>query len=42
MSESKVIHRVIRRVAGWAVIAFFTEIRVVGEENVPKHGPIIV
>ncbi|KAI0784612.1 hypothetical protein C8Q75DRAFT_699868, partial [Abortiporus biennis] len=42
MSDSKVIHRVIRKVAGWAVVAFFTEIRVIGEENVPKNGPIIV
>ncbi len=42
MSDSKVIHRVIRRIAGWAVVSFFTEVHVIGGENVPEHGPIIV
>ncbi|KAH7888964.1 hypothetical protein F5I97DRAFT_1803842 [Phlebopus sp. FC_14] len=42
MSDSKALHRVIRRLAGWAVWSFFTEVRVVGGENVPKDGPIIV
>lgn len=42
MGNAKIIHRVIRRVAGWAVISFFTEIRVIGEENVPRDGPLIV
>ncbi|KAF7427876.1 hypothetical protein PC9H_007092 [Pleurotus ostreatus] len=38
----KVLHRVIRRLASWAVWSFFTEVHVIGGENVPKHGPIIV
>ncbi|KAG6334586.1 hypothetical protein ID866_4496 [Astraeus odoratus] len=42
MSESKALHRVIRQLAGWAVWSFFTEVRVVGAENVPPNGPIIV
>ncbi|TDL21704.1 acyltransferase [Rickenella mellea] len=42
MSESKVLHRVIRRIAGWAVWSFFTEVHVIGGENVPADGPIIV
>ncbi|EMD33764.1 hypothetical protein CERSUDRAFT_87104 [Gelatoporia subvermispora B] len=42
MSDTKILHRIIRRVAGWAVVSFFTEIHVVGGENVPKDGPIIV
>ncbi|KAI0075672.1 hypothetical protein K474DRAFT_1624234 [Panus rudis PR-1116 ss-1] len=42
MDDLKIIHRVIRRVTGWAVQSFFTEIRVIGEENVPKDGPLIV
>ncbi|KAJ3524678.1 hypothetical protein NM688_g8520 [Phlebia brevispora] len=40
--DAKILHRVLRRVAGWAVTSFFTEIHVIGEENVPKSGPIIV
>ena len=42
MSDSKLIHRAIRRVAGWAVVSFFSEIHVIGGENVPQRGPIIV
>lgn len=42
MSDSKVLHRVIRRLAGLAVWSFFTELHVIGEENVPRDGPIIV
>lgn len=42
MSDTKTLHRVIRRLAGWSVWSFFTEVRVVGAENVPKDGPIIV
>ncbi|KIJ68024.1 hypothetical protein HYDPIDRAFT_107608 [Hydnomerulius pinastri MD-312] len=42
MSDSKALHRVIRRLAGWAMWSFFTEVRVVGGENVPVEGPIIV
>ena len=41
-SDPKIVHRIVRTVASWAVTSFFTEIRVVGGENVPKHGPIIV
>ncbi|KIJ18508.1 hypothetical protein PAXINDRAFT_167112 [Paxillus involutus ATCC 200175] len=42
MSDSQTLHRVIRRLAGWAVWSFFTEVRVLGGENVPEDGPIIV
>jgi hypothetical protein len=42
MADSKVLHRVIRRLAGLAVWSFFTELHVIGEENVPRDGPIIV
>ncbi|GJE90098.1 glycerol-3-phosphate-acyltransferase [Phanerochaete sordida] len=42
MSDAKIIHRVIRRVAGWAIVSFFSEIHVIGGENVPRDGPIIV
>ncbi|KAH7916613.1 hypothetical protein BJ138DRAFT_1139465 [Hygrophoropsis aurantiaca] len=42
MSDSKSLHRVIRRLAGWAVWSFFTEVHVIGGENVPTEGPIIV
>ncbi|KDQ07170.1 hypothetical protein BOTBODRAFT_120414 [Botryobasidium botryosum FD-172 SS1] len=37
-----VSHRIIRRIARWTVISFFSEIEVIGEENVPKTGPIII
>ncbi|KAG6917822.1 hypothetical protein DXG01_000882 [Tephrocybe rancida] len=33
---------VIRQISDWALSSFFTEIRVIGGENVPKDGPIIV
>lgn len=42
MQDAYVLHRVIRRVASWAVVAFFTEIHIIGSENVPRDGPIIV
>ncbi len=42
MSDAYIVHRIIRRIAGWAVVSFFTEIHVVGGENVPKNAPIIV
>ncbi|KAF8507482.1 glycerol-3-phosphate-acyltransferase [Hysterangium stoloniferum] len=36
------LHRVLRRIATWSVLSFFREIHVVGEENVPEDGPVIV
>jgi glycerol-3-phosphate O-acyltransferase/dihydroxyacetone phosphate acyltransferase len=42
MAEAKVLHRVIRKLAHWAVLSFFTDVHIVGGENVPKDGPIIV
>ncbi|KAI0674865.1 hypothetical protein C8Q78DRAFT_1009320 [Trametes maxima] len=42
MSDAYVAHRIIRRIASWAVVSFFTEIHVVGGEHVPRDGPIIV
>ncbi|KAK0213273.1 hypothetical protein DFS33DRAFT_1377746 [Desarmillaria ectypa] len=41
-SEYFLLHKAIRYVVGVAAASFFTEIRVIGEENVPKDGPIIV
>ncbi|KAF8070166.1 glycerol-3-phosphate-acyltransferase [Lyophyllum atratum] len=41
-SDPKVLHRLIRQISGWALSSFFSEIRVIGGENVPKDGPIIV
>ncbi|KAJ2931481.1 hypothetical protein H1R20_g5595, partial [Candolleomyces eurysporus] len=37
-----VLHRIIRFIAKLAAHSFFTEVRVIGGENVPKDGPIIV
>ena len=42
MDTDYILHRVIRRIASWAVYSFFTEVRVIGGENVPLNGPIIV
>jgi len=42
MADAKVIHRIIRQLATWAVVSFFTEIRVIGGENVPRDGPLVV
>ncbi|RDB16781.1 Glycerol-3-phosphate O-acyltransferase 2 [Hypsizygus marmoreus] len=41
-SDPKVLHRLLRQISDWALSSFFTEIRVIGGENVPKDGPIIV
>ncbi|KAI0313937.1 glycerol-3-phosphate-acyltransferase [Amylostereum chailletii] len=41
MEDSKILHRILRGIAGWAVYAFFTEVRVIGGENVPRNGPLI-
>ncbi|KAF8893430.1 hypothetical protein BD779DRAFT_1609793 [Infundibulicybe gibba] len=41
-SDPKFLHRLIRGISGLAASSFFTEIRVVGGENVPQDGPIIV
>ncbi|KAF6761167.1 hypothetical protein DFP72DRAFT_880302 [Ephemerocybe angulata] len=41
-SDFMLLHRIIRFIAGTAANSFFTEVRVIGEENVPKEGPIIV
>lgn len=42
MTDAYLLHRALRRIAAWAVVAFFTEIHIIGSENVPKDGPIIV
>ncbi|KAH9988453.1 hypothetical protein BJV74DRAFT_885341 [Russula compacta] len=42
METDYILHRIIRRIASWAVYSFFTEVRVIGGENVPVNGPIIV
>jgi hypothetical protein len=42
MDTDYILHRIIRRIASWAVHSFFTEVRVIGGEKVPMNGPIIV
>ena len=42
MDTDYILHRILRRIASWAVYSFFTEVRVIGGENVPVNGPIIV
>ncbi|THU95516.1 hypothetical protein K435DRAFT_723613 [Dendrothele bispora CBS 962.96] len=37
-----VLHRIIRYISGVAASTFFTEVRVLGGENVPQSGPMIV
>ncbi|KAI0047908.1 glycerol-3-phosphate-acyltransferase [Auriscalpium vulgare] len=42
MADSQfVLHKVLRKIASWAVYSFFTEVRVLGAENVPLVGPMI-
>jgi hypothetical protein len=36
------LHRIIRFISGQAASSFFTEVRVIGGEHVPAHGPLIV
>ncbi|KAJ6594540.1 hypothetical protein B0H19DRAFT_1095921 [Mycena capillaripes] len=40
--DLKILHRGIRYMSGAAAASFFTEVRVIGGENVPQDGPIIV
>jgi len=40
--DLKILHRALRYMSGVAAASFFTEVRVIGGENVPKDGPIIV
>jgi glycerol-3-phosphate O-acyltransferase/dihydroxyacetone phosphate acyltransferase len=42
MDADYLLHKIIRRIASWAVYSFFTEVRVIGGENVPANGPIVV
>ena len=43
MSENnKALHRVLRKLAGWAVWSFFSEVHIIGAANVPSDGPMIV
>ncbi|KAI0028599.1 hypothetical protein K488DRAFT_89590 [Vararia minispora EC-137] len=41
MEDPMILHRIIRQIAAWAVYSFFTELRVIGGENVPRDGPLI-
>ncbi|KAJ7090944.1 hypothetical protein B0H15DRAFT_930373 [Mycena belliarum] len=40
--DLKLLHRALRYMSGVAAASFFTEVRVIGGENVPRDGPIIV
>ncbi|CCM06106.1 uncharacterized protein FIBRA_08355 [Fibroporia radiculosa] len=42
MPDAYILHRLLRRVAAWALVAFFTEIHIIGSENVPRKGPVVV
>ncbi|KDQ55712.1 hypothetical protein JAAARDRAFT_195538 [Jaapia argillacea MUCL 33604] len=42
MPDAYVLHRILRRIAGAAVVSFYNQIHVIGGENVPEDGPIIV
>ena len=42
MDNNKALHRALRRLAGWGVWSFFSNVHVVGAENVPRDGPMIV
>ncbi|KAJ7213017.1 hypothetical protein GGX14DRAFT_446036 [Mycena pura] len=42
LGELKLLHRAIRYITGVAAASFFTEVRVIGGDSVPKDGPIIV
>ncbi|KZT04264.1 glycerol-3-phosphate-acyltransferase [Laetiporus sulphureus 93-53] len=42
MPNAYFLHRFLRQIAAWALVSFFTEIRIIGGENVPRNGPIIV
>lgn len=37
-----ILHRVLVRIAKFAVTSFFTEVRVIGGDHVPRKGPMIV
>ncbi|KAF9478620.1 glycerol-3-phosphate-acyltransferase [Pholiota conissans] len=41
-NDFKALHRLIRFISDLAVHSFFHEVRIIGGENVPKNGPIIV
>ncbi|KAF9566800.1 glycerol-3-phosphate-acyltransferase [Agrocybe pediades] len=41
-NDIKALHRLIRFISSLTVTSFFTEVRVIGGENVPPTGPIIV
>lgn len=41
-TDFKALHRLIRFISDLAVGSFFHELRVIGGENVPRTGPIIV
>ncbi|CAK5265816.1 unnamed protein product [Mycena citricolor] len=41
-SDLQLLHRVIRYMTGVAAASFFTQVHVIGGENVPREGPIIV
>ncbi|KAF8127762.1 glycerol-3-phosphate-acyltransferase [Mycena galopus ATCC 62051] len=40
--DLKILHRALRYMSSTAAASFFTEVRVIGGEGVPKDGPIIV
>lgn len=40
--NNKALHRVLRKLAGWAVWSFFSDVHVIEAANVPRDGPMIV
>ncbi|TDL20309.1 acyltransferase [Rickenella mellea] len=38
----KIVYRVLRKISDWALWAFYSEVCIEGEENVPEDGPLIL
>ncbi|KAJ6494808.1 hypothetical protein C8R47DRAFT_974336 [Mycena vitilis] len=40
--ELRLVYRILRKVSDWALANFYSEVYVVGEQNVPKETPLII
>ncbi|PPQ84398.1 hypothetical protein CVT25_012497 [Psilocybe cyanescens] len=40
--ELKIVYRVLRKISDWTVAGYYSETYVEGQENIPKHGPLII
>ncbi|VDB99602.1 unnamed protein product [Peniophora sp. CBMAI 1063] len=41
MEDPRILHRIIRQLASWAVHSFFADVLIIGGDNVPREGPLI-